>query len=60
MTVQKKYVESGGEVCPFCGGEVKTIGPLENGGGKAWQECRCIACKKRWTDQYQLTGFSQP
>lgn len=51
---EKKYIASGGVVCPFCGGEDIGGGFVNIEAGTAWQHVTCGECDRAWTDVYKL------
>lgn len=52
---KKKYLETGGEYCPFCNSRnIMTLGNLEADCGGADQEVECHDCGKIWLDVYEL------
>ena len=54
----RAYVKQEGVICPYCGGTVIAVGPIEvMDGGRAQQDCDCLDCPKSWTDEYTLTGI---
>jgi len=56
----KDYAKTCGEFCPFCGSlNVDTTGSLDHCAHAIYQGCRCVSCKKEWTDDYTLTGFEE-
>lgn len=59
MLTEKEYVENGGMICPVCeSGYISSIVPLDYDVGIAWQEIKCNSCGARWTDKYNLVGYS--
>jgi hypothetical protein len=57
---KQKYIEDGGEHCPFCGSE--DMGwdnriQLDDVPGKAYQIIFCSDCEGQWIDIYSLTDI---
>jgi len=50
----KKYVESAGTACPFCGCDDVEGGFVEVDSGGAWQRIVCNGCARVWNDVYKL------
>lgn len=45
--------------CPYCGSDhVNGIGSLEVEGDNAYQDIQCLTCKKIYTDEYKLVGYT--
>ena len=58
MTISvKKYVASGGVVCPFCLESNLHGGDIDVDEGRALQNIDCHSCGASWTDVYTLTGI---
>jgi len=57
--LSKKYLESGGNYCPFCDSKFIEAGQSEADGNMIFQDVSCPDCEKRWVDQYTLTGFQE-
>lgn len=53
----KKYVDSGGLNCPYCGSEDITGGFVQTEAGHAWQPVDCVTCRKSWADVYRLENI---
>lgn len=55
---KKKYLESGGNVCPHCGeGGELTSGQIQADSNIAWASVDCAACGAVWEDQYKLVDI---
>ena len=55
-----EYVKSGGAYCPFCQALTLLSGPLEYDScdvGLVWRGVTCLACKRKWVDQYKLADI---
>ena len=50
----QKYVEGGGDHCPFCGRDTLSGGDRDMDGGIMSQEVTCESCGKEWQDLYKL------
>ncbi len=57
---QEEYVDKMGCLCPICGKGTETDGHelFKQDDGIAWQSRKCSNCGAKWTDQYELVGFS--
>ena len=55
-SVQEKYREDGGTVCPYCGhDDVEPIhGKQSFDEGEFLNRVGCTKCKKQWTEVYKL------
>jgi formate dehydrogenase maturation protein FdhE len=51
---KKKYMESGGGVCPVCGSQDISGGFVEVQAQEAWQNVSCSDCGESWRDVYKL------
>ncbi|MHA1952444.1 MAG: hypothetical protein ACW96U_00670 [Candidatus Heimdallarchaeaceae archaeon] len=56
---KSKYLESGGDHCPFCVSrniaeqeDVETVGVI------AWQWMECYDCGEEWKNEYKLVNIS--
>jgi transposase-like protein len=57
---KKKYMDKGGNECPFCGStKVEVSRSFDADGLSAWRDVSCIDCKKEWTDVYTLTDIEE-
>jgi hypothetical protein len=57
---QKKYIESGLNLCPVCGSDAIEAEPLHAfpfDSGKVDQMVRCYACDAKWFDIYEFVRF---
>jgi transposase-like protein len=43
--------------CPACGDGDLEGESIDIEGGHAFQRVTCLACRAKWTDQYQLQGY---
>ena len=53
----KKYVATGGTLCPCCGSAALTGSEVNIDAGIASQEVCCMQCWANWADTYSLTGY---
>jgi hypothetical protein len=53
----KRYINSGGTICPFCGSTELIACEITAHQGVAYQDCSCSSCHKSWTDEYTLYDF---
>jgi hypothetical protein len=52
---KKRYIETGGNECPFCGSlDIETDGQIQTDSGIAWQPIKCNKCDETWEDIYDL------
>lgn len=58
LTHEQKYLASGGNCCPACGGSELDTGTLQSDGLQAWRTVECEGCGASWDDVYKLTGIS--
>ncbi|MEK6832779.1 MAG: hypothetical protein AABY32_01915 [Nanoarchaeota archaeon] len=56
---EKEYLESGGNICPFCNSEDITAGPVEFNSIQGFRDCECKTCKEAWQEHYSLSGISE-
>jgi len=56
---EKKYLESGGNICPYCGSDDLNTGNVQTDSGIAWQDVECDGCGSEWRDLYTLTGVEE-
>jgi len=56
---KKKYLEAGGNHCPFCGSEYFSGGPTEREKIEAWQTITCDLCRKKWDNIYILSDIEE-
>jgi formate dehydrogenase maturation protein FdhE len=54
--LEKKYLESNGNYCPFCGCDDIEAGHFETDGNTAWRPVECNGCNKEWNEEYALAG----
>lgn len=54
---EKEYLKKGGNLCPFCGSDEITGGPVEIDGACALQEVSCLFCGAVWWDSFLLAGY---
>jgi hypothetical protein len=55
---KKKYIERGGNRCPFCDSDdIEGTRGVQTDSGCAWQDIRCCACNAEWQDIYTLTDI---
>ena len=52
--LKKKYLDSGGSICPYCESSQIEGGSIEIDGQQAWQKVSCLDCEKDWDDIYNL------
>tara|TARA_Y100000310_G_C20626570_1_gene786263 strand:+ start:1186 stop:1440 length:255 start_codon:yes stop_codon:yes gene_type:complete len=57
---QKKYVESLGCKCPFCGSDDLESGAKEVDAGYMFERVSCLSCSEYWDDVYKLVEFYKP
>lgn len=57
--IEKKYMDSGGSLCPYCDSDNITADPIEADAGCASGVVRCKECGKSWTDYYNLAGIGE-
>ena len=54
-----EYIEASHQ-CPYCGSdEINGYGSLDMQGDRIYQDIHCMSCKKTWTDEYALTGYTE-
>lgn len=51
---KKKYLESGGALCPYCGSKDLDTEKAQLDTGIGWQKIMCLRCNKEWTDKYSF------
>lgn len=57
---EKDYVADGGSCCPFCQSSNINSGAFDSGDrGSVFQNMDCADCKAKWTDDYDLVGYSK-
>jgi hypothetical protein len=56
---EKKYLESCGNICPYCGGDDLNTGNIQTDSGSAWQDVDCENCGSEWRDLYTLTEVEE-
>jgi len=57
---EKKYMDEGGNVCPYCEStDVKAFGQVQVDGASGYQSAMCNQCESEWTDVYTLTGVEE-
>jgi C4-type Zn-finger protein len=56
---QSKYLENS-NICPVCGSNNLDGDSIEVDYHIAWQNIWCVSCGFSWTDEYTLTGMSEP
>ena len=56
---KRKYIDEGGNKCPFCGSEELEGKRYEADSTVAWREVECVNCKKRWEDVYTLSDIEE-
>jgi hypothetical protein len=54
---QRRYLETGGARCPFCGNGLIDGHQVEVEAGSAYQEVTCPECGEAWKDCYTLTSI---
>jgi len=54
----ESYIDSNGSRCVYCKSKNIEGGDTEFDGSKIFQNCRCNACDKEWTETYSLTGVN--
>ena len=55
---EKRYMDAGGGVCPYCFSEDITGEDIDIDGSRARQEVTCNVCDKSWHDFFKLVGAS--
>ena len=55
----QRYLMEDGMYCPYCGDRALEWDRMETDRRGAYQEVRCLACGKTWTDEYQLSGLTE-
>jgi len=57
---QKKYLDSGGVLCPQCGSDqIEGSGGYDADGSTIFHKISCLSCEHTWTDVYTLTSFME-
>ena len=56
----KKYLETQGIECPFCGKGSVLSTPLDYDGHNAWSDTECHYCGRKWQDWFELRGIKMP
>ncbi len=51
---KKEYLESNGEICPYCGSWRQVSGQMDYDDDGAWIDRWCEDCNKEWRDIYTL------
>lgn len=54
--MMKKYINEGGEFCPYCDSDNLDSGDIHIDTGYASQEIWCRDCKEAWYDEYELVN----
>jgi len=54
-----RYLQAGGNRCPYCEGDDLSGGPFATESGIAWQGMNCLLCGRSWTDLYDLKGVRE-
>jgi hypothetical protein len=54
----EEFVFIGGSKCPNCGSSDFNCSELHLDGSDVWQDCICIDCLASWTDEFELTGYT--
>jgi hypothetical protein len=57
-----EYVAKYGKICPYCGSDQVTFGPVqgsENPAGKIEEERVCVSCNKTWIETYVLSSWRE-
>jgi hypothetical protein len=57
MLTNTQYMETGGGVCPNCGGGDIEGGYLEVDGISTWCKVTCLDCEATWRDVYELQQY---
>ena len=57
--MKAKYVENGGETCPFCGSIDIESDTLSVDGNVAYANVLCENCNEEWIDVFTLTGIDK-
>ena len=56
--IERRYLKSGGDFCPFCGSSNLVGGDVDFlDGGVIVRDVCCENCDNEWTDLYKLTGI---
>jgi len=56
---QEQYLDSNGCLCPNCGGDdIRGYAIDEYGLTSANRPCVCYECEAEWTEEFELTGYS--
>ena len=56
---EKKYMERGGNICPYCSSEDIDGERIEADGNIAWTQVNCNNCGSIWRDLYNLIGVEE-
>ena len=59
MKTGKEYIESGGNLCPYCESENITGGHGEFDYDIAWRNVSCRDCGESWTEEFTMTGVTE-
>lgn len=57
-TRARKYLDSSGTHCPYCGSDQYEGGSISVEAGSAGQFMKCNSCEKTWEDNYRLSSVS--
>ncbi len=52
-----RYIENGGDACPYCGSNDIEAGVREYAGKYMYQEITCNACGKFWDATFKLVSI---
>lgn len=55
----RKYCESKGVRCPYCGSDDLHCGEWDTQDDAVFRPVACGVCKGKWTDEYSLTGVTE-
>ena len=55
----KEYISSGGNICPYCGGQNVEGGERNSDDSITTQYVSCHDCGKSWTDIYKLIDIQE-
>lgn len=52
----RRRIDNQEDICPYCGSDEISGGPVETGAGEATQPMDCFVCEMSWIDGYRLTS----
>ena len=56
--LEQRYLDFGGNRCPFCESDNISAGHFEADNMMAWRNIECLQCGKDWTETLAINGAS--